>query len=276
MAHTPYGYRIKNGAAVIDDEKAAQVRALFTEYVDGSALQAAADKLGIKRKHTSLGRMIADKRYIGDNFYPTIVDRELWSKAQDERKQRAEALGRNKNYLADDKTDITPFWGKIFCAECGSEYRRYEDNGKERWRCSRRIVKGRLFCNSPMIPETLFEAAFMEIIRSLDIEKLKVKPPVPQIRIEQQFSDPFKQAEYVYSQVVVDDFEYQTEKLVAALQKIPEEFDGDMMWRIIKRIAVSHSGVAEFEFINRHINRKKLMINDGKKKRVGNTGQSKG
>jgi len=276
MAHTPYGYRIKNGASVIDDEKAKQVRALFTEYVDGLSLQAAADKLGIRRKHTSLGRMIADKRYIGDNFYSPIVDRELWSKAQDERQRRVEALGRNKNYFADDKTDISPFWGKIFCADCGSEYRRYQDDGKESWKCSRRIVKGRLCCQSPMIPETVFEAAFIEIIRSLDIQELKVKPPVRQIKIEHRFSDPFKQAEYVYSQVAVDDFDYQTEKLLAALQQIPEEFDGEMMKRVIKRIEISHSGMAEFVFINGYIKRKELMINDGQKKCIGDSSQSKG
>ena len=33
MSHVPYGYRIENGKAVIDEEKAAQVRKLYEGYL---------------------------------------------------------------------------------------------------------------------------------------------------------------------------------------------------------------------------------------------------
>ena len=33
MGHTPYGYRIENGKAVIDDAAAAQVRKLYKNYL---------------------------------------------------------------------------------------------------------------------------------------------------------------------------------------------------------------------------------------------------
>ena len=35
MGHTPYGYRIENGKAVIDKEKAQQIRNLYKNYLDG-------------------------------------------------------------------------------------------------------------------------------------------------------------------------------------------------------------------------------------------------
>lgn len=33
MGHTPYGYRIENGKAVIDKEKAQQIRTLYKNYL---------------------------------------------------------------------------------------------------------------------------------------------------------------------------------------------------------------------------------------------------
>lgn len=250
MAHIPYGYEIKNGKAVLNHARAGQVKQLYTEYVSGSSLQSAADKTGIKRKHASLGRMIDNSLYVGDDFYPAIVSEEIWYKAQAERKRRAEVLGRNKNYFARDKTNLSPFWDKIHCAECGTEYRRYSDYGKERWKCGRRIVRGRLNCNSPMIPEQVFEEAFIRMLGRIDMEELAAPPEKQKVRIERKYDDPFRQAEYVYTKTHIDDFAFQTEKLLAALQDIPAEFDGEFMLKVIKGIEVSHSGTASFVLIN--------------------------
>lgn len=38
MGHTPYGYKIKGGKAVIDEEAANQVRQIFEYYLDGESL----------------------------------------------------------------------------------------------------------------------------------------------------------------------------------------------------------------------------------------------
>lgn len=77
MAHTPYGYIITGGKAVSDKIKALQVKALFEEYMTGSSLQAAGVKSGIKKSHSSLGRIIDAPCYKGDDFYTAIVNHEL-------------------------------------------------------------------------------------------------------------------------------------------------------------------------------------------------------
>ena len=48
MRHIPYGYKIENGMAVIDEEEAAMVRKFFDYYISGLALMAAAKKMGLK------------------------------------------------------------------------------------------------------------------------------------------------------------------------------------------------------------------------------------
>lgn len=94
MRHILYGYRIENGLAVIDEEKAATVRELFQGYISGLALMAAAEKVGLKLYHGSAGRMLRNEKYLGDDYYPSIIDREIFDKAEEIRMSRARALGR--------------------------------------------------------------------------------------------------------------------------------------------------------------------------------------
>ena len=94
MKHTPYGYYIKNGMAVIDEECAAKVRKFFEAYLSGLALTPAAEAAGLKLYHGSAGRMLRNKHYLGDEYYPAIIDQELFDKAEEERKSRASQLGR--------------------------------------------------------------------------------------------------------------------------------------------------------------------------------------
>ena len=61
MGHTPYGYRIGNGVAVIDEEKAEAVRMLFRGYLDGLGLQNAADQAGIPVNHSQAKRMMLNQ-----------------------------------------------------------------------------------------------------------------------------------------------------------------------------------------------------------------------
>lgn len=44
MGHTPYGYRIINGKAVIDEQSAERIKILFQSYLTGDSLATAAKK----------------------------------------------------------------------------------------------------------------------------------------------------------------------------------------------------------------------------------------
>ncbi len=94
MRHIPYGYRIENGRAVIDEVQAVMVREFFQNYLSGMALMPAAEKAGLKLYHGSAGRMLRNKKYLGDDYYPTIIDKETFDKAEEVRMSRAKALGR--------------------------------------------------------------------------------------------------------------------------------------------------------------------------------------
>lgn len=95
MAHIPYGYMISDGKAGIDNEKAEQVRILFSEYLSGASLSIAAKKACIDKNHTAIGLLLENENYIGGGFYPPLLDKEIYEKVQIERKRRALALGRD-------------------------------------------------------------------------------------------------------------------------------------------------------------------------------------
>lgn len=62
MNHTPFGYIIENGKAIIDEKAEAQIRNLFQLYLSGLSLADAAGKAGIKRCHASISRILTNKR----------------------------------------------------------------------------------------------------------------------------------------------------------------------------------------------------------------------
>lgn len=94
MSLTPYGYRIENGKAVVNEEQAAQIRKLYEYYLSGMALMEAAKAAGLKLYHGSAKRIMQNRHYLGDDYYPAIIDQNTYDMALAELHKRAKALGR--------------------------------------------------------------------------------------------------------------------------------------------------------------------------------------
>ena len=100
MGHIPYGYRIENGMAVIDDAAALQVRKLYKNYLSGMSLVNAAKEAGLDLLHSGAKRMMRNKHYLGDSFYPAIIDKESFDAVEAELGKRSSKLGREDRYKA--------------------------------------------------------------------------------------------------------------------------------------------------------------------------------
>jgi hypothetical protein len=94
MGHTPYGYSIENGCATIKDDEAGKIRKLYENYISGMALAKAAAAAGIETYHGTAKRLMENRHYLGDDFYPAIIDQETFDEAAAIRLERAGKLGR--------------------------------------------------------------------------------------------------------------------------------------------------------------------------------------
>ena len=105
MGHTPYGYLIENGRAVIDVDVAVKIRKLYGNYLSGMSLETAAKKAGIRLFHGAVKRLMLNAHYLGDDFYPAIIGEDTYEQARKELQKRASLLRRTSRMVR--KKNIT-------------------------------------------------------------------------------------------------------------------------------------------------------------------------
>ena len=84
-----YGYRIENGIAVIDEQEAAVIIGIFNGYLSGMSLTATAENAGQPMVHSRVKNIIKRTCYVGDDFYPAIVSKQTFARANAELIRRA-------------------------------------------------------------------------------------------------------------------------------------------------------------------------------------------
>lgn len=228
------GYRLFDGKLHIIPEEAEIVKTIFDDYLSGMGVNAIIKKLneaGIRTKsgsvtwqESTLQKMLRNEKYSGDmllqktfsldhlskirqlnrgelpmyqviNSHEAIIDKETFARVQHEIERRA-AKFRHKPQL--NKTYL--FTGLIRCGLCGKHYRRKQANAgtkyvKPVWICATFNTRGKTYCPSLQIPESILLNKTAEVLRTtyLDAELLKKSISEIQIpchnRIEYIFKD---------------------------------------------------------------------------------------
>ena len=93
MAHIPYGYKIENGRAVIVPEEEKRIKEFIELYLSGSSIPKAKEEAGIPLSPATLGQMMKNTLYLGDDYYPAILDHCAFDQVAKERQRRYEAMG---------------------------------------------------------------------------------------------------------------------------------------------------------------------------------------
>lgn len=102
MKHTPLGYKIVGGEAIINEDEAAIVRKICDNYLCGMSMTAAARNAGVDMVHSRVRHLMQDKRYLGDDFYPPILTEEIIQAVETERlKREAEYKGTRYRKVVD-------------------------------------------------------------------------------------------------------------------------------------------------------------------------------
>lgn len=84
MEHTPFGYVIVDGRPKVHDMEAARLAALYSAYLLGMSYENAAEVAGIKATHSMIKRLLHNKRYLGDDIYPRIIDDDTFNAVEAE------------------------------------------------------------------------------------------------------------------------------------------------------------------------------------------------
>lgn len=287
--HMPLGYRIAAGRAEIVPETAEIVRAVFSEYLKGTSTYRIAKSLteqGVLNashkpswNHGSVGKILENTKYVGDDFYPPLIDKKQFEQVQNRRREKVESLGRTAQL--NSYANRTPLGGRLYCGVCGEPYRRYvEHSGQSgktiKWKCKHYIWKNRVCCRNIFLTDEQIGNAFIRIInRVLAVPALLEQRPavkrsafspasekltreIEQALITGQYTAGeikrlvFERAAEQYRASVTDDWQYRTEKLKAALNAGEEQtkFDEDLFIETTKKIIIYEDGRLQFMLQN--------------------------
>ena len=134
-----YGYKLENGKIAIDYGEAEIVREIFRLYIENSSLKKVADELNRREvvyfkgkiewgKHR-VALIIENKRYIGDECYPPIIDDELFRTANEKKNLKSFEPKKNSKEVEILKT-------MVYCGQCGKKMRRVPQwHTQEKWVC---------------------------------------------------------------------------------------------------------------------------------------------
>jgi site-specific DNA recombinase len=287
--HMPIGYKLVNGKIRLDEPKAAVVKKIFSDYLFGVSTSALAKRLtemGFPNannkaswNHGSIGKILENVKYLGDEFYPQMISTELFEQVQKRRKERCDQLGRS--IQPNSGNHQYPFTGKLRCGECGEVYRKYiehcgKPSEKSFWKCKRYIYKNRVCCRCGFLTDEQLERAFLEaanriLARIQILDRKPKKEPIPynpefnsldhrirELEAEGRYSSIelpaliFKRAQALYKTARIDDADYNTEKMKQAFsgRQLLTEFDEELFLAVIKQITVYADHRLVFEFIN--------------------------
>lgn len=138
----PYGYCYIDGKINCHLDESRIVREVFAEYLSGSSLLTIAQTLTerkteyfpgtFKWNKARIKRIIDDIRYLGNEVFPQIVERETFRHAHEIKAER------NTQKDIDRNADIFQMSIPLLCGDCGHTMRRIHDSRtsfREKWVC---------------------------------------------------------------------------------------------------------------------------------------------
>lgn len=287
--HMPIGYKLVNGKVVLETKKVKTVQKIFKDYLNGASMIAIAKELtatGFPNannktswNHGSVGRVLENIKYLGDDMYPQVINKKEFELVQSRRKSVGKRLGRSLQHNSMKSQSL--FSQKLKCGECNESYRKYTEHvgkpsEKSNWKCKNYIYKNKVHCRNLFLTEEEIEGIFISAtnkilskmwlldkkhkkeVPRMTIEIRKIEEQIKELEEEEQFSSKelseliIKRATAYYNNSKIGDYDYNTKKMKEELAgKEPlMEFNEDLFIKIIKQITIFKDGRIVLEYIN--------------------------
>lgn len=143
IRYLPFGYTIRNGHTVIEQQEADIVRNIFRSYIQGASLKEIAEDLTAKKipytertcawDKARISRILENAKYTGDEEFETIIDENTYEEAA------AVKSARRWNQAAQESEGIRQIRDRVRCGQCGATMLRHINSKREireSWTCS--------------------------------------------------------------------------------------------------------------------------------------------
>lgn len=284
----PYGYEMQNGIIIRSLKEADIVKQIFNQYLNGENLKNIAEKLMKNQveflpgeygwNKSRIKRMIEDKRYIGDDTYPAIIDKDTFKKANAEKNSRR--TNTNPIVTAEKKLFIQ----KTVCINCGKKFFHNTDSrlkNNEKWCCKNKDCKFSVHMSvaeleheiteilnllilkpnlaeyeetdipaEPSIEIIRFENDIERQMESLDFDKIEIQNMILQCAAKKY--DEYKSVQHI------------TERLKADFEKssLLSAFNTELFDRTVSAVMICKDKKVSLKLKNDKIIRKELLLND--------------
>lgn len=186
IRYLPFGYTIRNGHTVIEQQEADIVRNIFKAYIQGASLKEIAEDLTAKQipytertcvwDKARISRILENAKYTGDEEFETIIDEDIYEEAA------AVKSARRWNQAAQESEGIRQIRDYVRCGQCGAPMLRHINSKRavrESWTCSNtacglrvRISDGELLQKVTLLMNRIIENADLllphKIVRRTD------------------------------------------------------------------------------------------------------------
>lgn len=203
IRYLPFGYTIRNGQTVIDQQEVETVRGIFTAYIHGASLKEIAEDLTAKNipyterscvwDKARISRILENAKYTGDAEFDAIIEDAVYEEAV------AAKSARRWNRAVTECEGIRQLRDHIRCGQCGAPMLRHINSKREireSWTCSNadcgirvRISDGELLRKITLLMNRVIANADLMLPHS----KVKHRDSAVVLDLQQKISDEMEQ-----------------------------------------------------------------------------------
>lgn len=203
----PYGYEMQNGLIVICLKEADTVKQIFSQYLNGKNLKNIAERLTENQieflpgeygwNKSRIKRMIEDERYIGNDTYPAIIDKDIFQKANFEKNSRRTNIS---PVVTAEKKLLTH---KVICADCRRRLLHNTDSrlkNSEKWFCKNEDCKFSVYMTVAELEHEITEILNLLIstpkFTEYEETDIQAEPSLEIIRMENEIERQFESIDF--------------------------------------------------------------------------------
>lgn len=267
----PFGYRMEQTKIVCEEAEVEAIRRIFEYYLEGESMAQIAQAMSGRdvryHAHTDewnknmIKRIIDDDRYLGNEDYPGIIDKEMYNSVRLMREEKARALSPCPNALKTLRS-------RIKCPICGERMLRHPNRRKKtRWICTNNDCRHTAIIQDEILMKEIEQCLKRLALSPQLLNVPKLQQPAPSmdtLRLENELTAAFNRGvesvEYMkkliftlaaerYNAITDMTAEYEMNKLQSQIEEHGIDTN-TLIEKAVRRVLLHRSAGVSIELIN--------------------------